>query len=74
MISFEIPQPRASYDLTHFSSMLHSYTSWERLNNNGFLMFTRGMQMENWAKMGVIFSNYYSEIILMQISKNFLTQ
>ena len=52
MISFEIPQPRACYDLTHFSPMLHSYTSWERLNNNGFLMFIRGMQMENWAKMG----------------------
>ena len=32
--------------------MFHFYIPWKRKNTKGFLMFSGGIEMENWAKMG----------------------
>ena len=37
---------------THFNPMFHFYTPWKRQKAKGFLTFSRGIEMEDWAKMG----------------------
>ena len=37
-----------SLQLTHFSPIFHLYT----LKTKGFLMFSVGIELEHWAKMG----------------------
>ena len=32
--------------------MLYFYTPWKRQKSKGFLMFSGGIEMEDWAKMG----------------------
>ena len=36
--------------LTHFSRMLHFYTSWKRQKTKGFLRFLGGIEIERLAK------------------------
>ena len=38
--------------LNNFSPMFHFYTTWKRQKTFGFLTFSRGIEMEHWAKMG----------------------
>ena len=40
------------HELTHFSPMLHFHTSWKRQETIGFLMFSGGIEMWHWSKMG----------------------
>ena len=35
---------------THFSPMFHFYTPWKAF---GFLMFSKGIEIEHWIKMGL---------------------
>ena len=37
--------------LTHFSSMFHFYTPWQCQKTLGFLMFSGGIEMEQWAEI-----------------------
>ena len=32
--------------------MLYFYTPWKRQKSKSFLMFSGGIEMEDWAKMG----------------------
>ena len=49
--------------------MIHFYAPWKRQQTFGFQMFSRGIEMENWAKMGLslVSSKYFSlqQIILV---------
>ena len=38
--------------LTHFSPMLHFYTSWKHQKAFGFLIFSGGIEMEFYRKWG----------------------
>ena len=38
--------------LTHFSPVSHFYTPWKRQKTFGFLMFSGGIEMWHWTKMG----------------------
>ena len=38
--------------LTHFRPMFHFYTPWKHQKTGGFLMFSGGIEMEHWLKMG----------------------
>ena len=38
--------------LTHFSLVSHFYTSWKHQKTFGFLMFSGGIEMWHWTKMG----------------------
>ena len=38
--------------LTHFSPVSHFYTPWKRRKTYGFLMFSGGIAMWHWTKMG----------------------
>ena len=38
--------------LTHFSPMFHFYNLWKRQKIFGFLTFSGGIEMEQWAKTG----------------------
>ena len=45
--------PVACYhNLTHFSPVSHSYTPWKRQKTKGFLMFSGGIEMWHWNKIG----------------------
>ena len=33
--------------------MIHFYAPWKRQKTFGFQTFSRGIEMENWAKMGL---------------------
>ena len=35
--------------------MFHFYKSWKRKKTRGFLMFSGGIEMKHWAKMGYVF-------------------
>ena len=37
-----------------FSSVSHFYTPWKRQKPKSFLIFSRGIEMEQWAKMDYI--------------------
>ena len=37
---------------THFSPIFYIYTPWKRQKTKGFLMFSGGVEMKLWAKMG----------------------
>ena len=39
-------------NLTYCSLMFCFYTLWKRLKTKGFLTFSGGIEMEDWAKMG----------------------
>ena len=38
--------------LTHFQPMFHFYTPWKQQKTGGFLMFSGGIEVEHWLKMG----------------------
>ena len=38
--------------LTHFSPVSHFYIPWKRQKTKGFLMFSGGIEMWHWTKMG----------------------
>ena len=38
--------------LTHFQPMLYFNTPWKHQKTGGFLMFSRGIEVEHWLKMG----------------------
>ena len=38
--------------LTHFQPMFHFYTSWKPKVFWGFPMFSGGIEVENWLKIG----------------------
>ena len=37
---------------THFSPMFYFYTPWKRQKTFGFQMFSGGIEMGHWAKLG----------------------
>ena len=39
-------------NLTHFSPMLHFYTPWKRQKTFDFLMFSGGIEIGHWDKIG----------------------
>ena len=38
--------------LTHFEPMFHFYTPWLNEKTGGFRMFSEGVEVEHWLKMG----------------------
>ena len=38
--------------LTHFQPMFHFYTIWKHQKTSGFLIFSGGIEVEHWLKMG----------------------
>ena len=38
--------------LTHFSAVSHFYTPWKRHKTIGFLVFSGGVEIRHWTKMG----------------------
>ena len=38
--------------LTHFQPIFHFYTPWKHQKTGGFFMFSVGIAMEHWLKMG----------------------
>ena len=43
--------------LTHFQTTFHFYTPGKHQRTVGFLMFSRGIEVEHWLKMG--YGQYY---------------
>ena len=50
--------------LTHFNQMLHFYTPGKRQKTFGFLTLSRGIEMENWVKNGLILYFFFSATLL----------
>ena len=52
--------------LSHFRSMLYFYTPWNHQKTFGFLMFSRGIEREQWDEMGwpKLYYIYFWEISL----------
>ena len=42
--------PKAT--LTHFQPLFHFYTPWKHKKTFAFLMFSGGIEVEHWLKMG----------------------
>ena len=45
-------QEKQMYFLTHFQPMFHSYNPWKHKKTGDFLMFSGGIEVECWLKMG----------------------
>ena len=41
-----------SYNFNYFQPMFHFYTPWKYQKTAGFLMFSGGIEVEHWLKMG----------------------
>ena len=48
----DIPDKVFTESLTHFSPVLHFYTPWKHQKTKGFQMFSGGIEMWHWTKMG----------------------
>ena len=49
---YKISQENTEMFLTHFSPVLYCYTPENIRKSSGFLMFSAGIAMHHWAKMG----------------------
>ena len=45
--------------------MFHFYKSWKRKKTRGFLMFSGGIEMKHWAKMGM-FSGTLQQLLQVE--------
>ena len=43
---------RVCCQLTHFQPMSHFYTPWKDQKTGGFLIFSGGIEVEHWLKIG----------------------
>ena len=43
-----------SWYLTHFQSVFRFYTPWKHQKTGGFLMYSVGLELEQWLKMSLI--------------------
>ena len=60
-----------SVALTHFTLMIHFYTSWKCKKTRCFLAFSGGTKMEHWLEMGQeLWSWLFSETLTLQLMAN----
>ena len=46
------PEVNDKYLLTYFQPMFYFYTHWKHQKTRGFLMFSEGIEVEHWLKIG----------------------
>ena len=44
--------------------MFHSYNPWKRQKTNGFVTFSRGIEMEHWSKLAKQNEKYVNKTFL----------
>ena len=54
-LKFAILRSEATYSLIHFMPLVSSYTSWEYQKTSAFLMFSWGVERDQWHEMGYFF-------------------
>ena len=53
--------------LTHFQSMFHFHTPWEHHKTYSFFLFSGGIEVEHWLKMGCIYLHHYTSAPTQQV-------
>ena len=48
---------------THFQPIFHTYAPWKHKKTSGFQVFSRGIEVEHWLKMGQVTLNLIKVII-----------